>query len=73
MEAREIDFTAFDEMKNYTYSQNAMEYKEECDKFSKLGEHLSKIVYSSNARVCLEWKEKRHHFYNWIASNNLKI
>ena len=44
------------------FSSDAREFKEECDKFCKIGEHLSKIVYSSNAGLYLQWTEKKQYF-----------
>ena len=41
---------------------NAKQYKEECDKFAKIAEHLVKVVYSVNSRGFNAWKERKHYF-----------
>ena len=41
---------------------NSRQYKEECEKFAKIAEHLVKVVYSVNSRGFNAWNERKHFF-----------
>ena len=58
----EGNFSPSDSKQLIRDSTNAKKFKEECDKFCKIGEHLSKIVYSSNGSLYLQWIEKKEYF-----------
>ena len=42
-------------------------FKEGCDKFSKIGEIISKIAYGEDHSVAKDWKERNQNFENWLS------
>ena len=44
------DFTPKDSMELFQFTKNAREFKEECEKFAKIGEHVTKIVYGNKGQ-----------------------
>ena len=41
---------------------NVKQFKEECDKFAKIGDHLAKVVFPKDSHNCNVWKERKHYF-----------
>ena len=37
-------------MELFQFTKNAKEFKEECEKFAKIGEHVTKIVYGNKGQ-----------------------
>ena len=49
-------------MELFQFTKNAREFKEECEKFAKIGEHVTKTVYGIKDLIYLGWKEKQSYF-----------
>ena len=41
---------------------DAKQYKEECDNFAKIAEHLVKVVYGVDSHHYQAWRERKHYF-----------
>lgn len=41
---------------------NSKQFKEECEKFAKIAEHLVKIVYGEDSQHYNAWKERKQYF-----------
>ena len=42
-------------------------FKGGCEKFSKIGEIISKIAYGEDHSVAKDWKERNQNFENWLS------
>ena len=49
-------------MELFKLTENGREFKEECEKFAKIGEIVTKTVYGKNSLMYCRWKEKNSYF-----------